>query len=206
MSLLSPRRQCFRCQEFNWKTYSLAQSDRTIRQTQFEQCTSGDLCRILCFCQTSTNSPRHILCRSVSFQIERPTSSNEDTPPPNTFNTLVGVEIGEQVRKTTTTSDSGSCGKTSWSTPGKFNSENPLEKSWERKTIFLFWDGLFSGAKLWIFRGEIVQKVLVLIQIWEWRLLRRVFWCIDEIVWGCEWKHNTAKWFLYLCKLYMISI
>eukprot|EP00434_Breviolum_minutum_P007991 symbB.v1.2.007048.t1/scaffold414.1/size398445/12 len=25
-----------------------------------------------------------------------PTSSNEDTPPPNTFNTLVGVEIGEQ--------------------------------------------------------------------------------------------------------------
>ena len=90
---------CFRCQEFNWKTYSLAQSDRTIRQTQFEQCTSGDLCRILYFCQTSTNS-RHILCRSVSFQIERPTSSNEDTPPPNTFNTLVGVEIGEQVRKT----------------------------------------------------------------------------------------------------------
>ena len=38
-----------------------------------------------------------------------------------------------------------------------------------------------------------------------WRFLQCVFWCIDEIGWGCEWKHNTAKWFLYLCKLYLIS-
>ena len=52
------------------------------------------------FCQTSTNSC-HVM---VSFRVsvsafERPTSSNEDTPPPNTFNTLLGVEIGEQVRE-----------------------------------------------------------------------------------------------------------
>lgn len=36
----------------------------------------------------------HVL--SSATDSTRPTSSNEDTPPPNTFNTLVGVEIGEQ--------------------------------------------------------------------------------------------------------------